>query len=98
MSNLAESKQDYQAKFKSQLDALSEKIETLKSKGTELKADAEIEYNAKMAELYTKREEVEIKLRDLQSSSDEAWGEMRKGVEKAWDNLNTAWNQALAKF
>jgi hypothetical protein len=98
MSNLTESKQNYQEKIKAQFERLSERIEDLKAKGADIKADAEIEYNANMAELYVKREEVEIKLRELQNSSDEAWTEMQKGLEQAWNELSHSWNQALAKF
>ena len=51
-----------------------------------------------MAEMYVKREEIEIKIRELQNASDEAWIEIKTGLDKALQELNTHWNQALSKF
>ena len=91
-------KQNYQEQVISKLDLLSEQIEKLQAQGADLREDLAIEYNAKMAEMYVKREEIEIKIRELQNASDEAWIEIKTGLDKALQELNTHWNQALSKF
>lgn len=94
----ADTKQAYQKKAKAQLDKLNAQIDELKAKSKQAKADAEIQYQEKLTELYTKRDNTQAKFQKLQQSSAEAWTEMQKGFESAWIELNSAWESAISKF
>ena len=98
MAKNTDNKQIYQEKAKAQLDKLNAQIDELKAKSKQVKADAQIEYQDKIAQLSAKRDVAQVKLQELQESSEEAWTEMQQGFEKAWTELNTAWKSALNKF
>ncbi|VEP12290.1 conserved hypothetical protein [Hyella patelloides LEGE 07179] len=98
MSTDSNTKQAYQEKVKAQLDKLNTQIDEFKVKSEQAKANAKIEYQDKMAELYTKRDAAQVKLQELQQSSGEAWTEIQKGFEKAWTELSSAWDIAVDKF
>ncbi len=77
---------------------MNAQIDELKVKGEQAKADAKIQYQDKLAELYKKRDAAQTKFQELQQSSEAAWKEMQQGFEKAWTELNSAWKSATNKF
>ena len=51
-----------------------------------------------MEALQQKQDAVKIKLHELKSSSDEVWGDLRAGTEKAWAELKIAFDKTALKF
>ena len=94
----ADSKQAYQEKAKAQLDKLNAQIDELKTKSRQAKADAQIEYQDRLAKLYKKRDIAHVKFQELQQSSGAAWTEMQQGFNSALKELNSAWKNAVSKF
>ena len=98
MANEEDMKRAYEEKAKIQLYKLNAKINELKAKSQRVQADAKIEYQNKLIELYEKRDTARAQLQALQDSSQEAWIEMKQGFEKAWAELDSAWKNAVGKF
>jgi len=94
----ADSKQAYQEKAKAQLDKLNAQIDELKTKSRQVKADAQVEYQDRLAKLYKKRDTAQVKFQELQQSSGAAWTEMQQGLNSALKELNSAWKNAVSKF
>ena len=67
-----EAKQAYQEKTKAQLDKLNAQIDELKAKSEQAKADVKVQYHDKLAELYTRRDTAQTKLKELQQEFDDA--------------------------
>jgi len=51
-----------------------------------------------MAELETKREAASAKLAEVGHSSAEAWKDVRKGAQSAYDDLDKAFRDASKEF
>ncbi len=87
-------KDEYVEKMKSQLEEWNVKLKDVEKKveqTTEKYAD-EIAYMRK------KRDEAKKKISEIQGCSEEAWAEMKIGMDKAWDNLKDAFDKARKKF
>lgn len=93
-----ETKKAYQEKREAQLRELEADIQKLKAKADQTKAEAKIEYQRLLKTLETKQANAEAKLRDLESTSGEAWKDFRTGVDNAVTDLKNAVTDAVSKF
>lgn len=93
-----ETKKAYQEKMEAHLKEWSAKIGELMAKAEKAQADAKIEYQREVEELQVKQKEVEQNLKKLRQAGEEAWEDWKTGVQKAWDDLQGAWESAVARF
>lgn len=93
-----QAKEEFQQKLDAQLSELDAKIATLREKGADLKDDAKANWEQTMADLETKRDAARAKLAEVGSASAEAWKDVRKGAQSAWDELDRAFRDASQKF
>ncbi|WP_204103464.1 MULTISPECIES: hypothetical protein [Spirulina sp. CCY15215] len=91
-------KEAYKAKVKAEVDKINAQIDELNAKANQAKADAVLEYYSQMEELEAKKNAVNIKLQEMQQSSEDAWQELQVGFEKAWNELTTAFERASSRF
>lgn len=76
------------------LRALRPEIEAVVARADSAKAEA----RRMMEELRERRQAARAKAKQLTDAGDEAWGEIKVGVEKAWHELRVALESAVAKF
>ena len=93
-----QTKEEFQKKLEVQLNELDAKIAKLREKGHDLKGEAKVKWDRKMAELETKREAARDKLAEVGHSSAEAWKDVRKGAQSAWDELDKSFREASREF
>jgi TolA-binding protein len=93
-----QSMEEFQKKLDARLKELDEKIAKLREQGGELKDQAKADWERKMAELETKREAARAKLAEVGQSSAEAWKDVKKGAQAAWDELDKAFREASREF
>ena len=67
-----------------QINDLLRRLETAAEKEAEL--------------LRPKLKAAQERLLELQHTSAEAWGDMKPGIERAWDELQKSFNQAASRF
>lgn len=91
-------KKAYEEKLRAQLDGWNAEIDKLEAKFRERKADANIDYSTKIEELKRKREEMRNKLDQLQRSGEDAWQDIKAGVEGARSALSDALQSAKERF
>ena len=88
----------YQDKAEAKLRDLDQQIDTLETKiGKENKVERK-QLDQQMAELERKRDIAHQKLERLETSSQEAWGDMKSGIDAAMDDLEAAYQQAASHF
>ena len=93
------SKRDaYIKKMKAKLDEWNADIAKIEAKAESAEADMKIKYHQKIDELKQQREEATTKLDELQNSGDEAWEDIKAGLESTWDSLGNAVNSAFSRF
>lgn len=91
-------REDYVRKMEAKLEQWNAEIDTLIVKAALAEAELKTEYNEQIEALRNKQIEARVKLEALRDASDEAWKDMRAGVEMAWDSVGEAINSALSRF
>lgn len=92
------SKKAYQDKMEARLDELGAEIDKLKAKADQAGATARLKYQEQVARLRTKQHEAREKLDELNGAADDAWKDLKAGMELAWDSLGEAVSSARARF
>ena len=93
-----EAMEEFQKNLEGKLKNLDAEIARLREKGHGLKDQAKVNWDAKMADLETKRDAVRIKLAEIGRSSAGAWKDVKQGAQSAWDDLNTAFHKIASEF
>jgi LPS O-antigen subunit length determinant protein (WzzB/FepE family) len=93
-----QTKEEFQKKLETQLKELDAKIAKLREKGRDMKDEAKVKWDRKMADLEKKREVARAKLAEVGHSSAEAWKDVKKGAQSAWDELDKAFRDASREF
>ena len=93
-----QTKEEFQKKLDSRLKELDVEIVKLREKGRDLKDKNKADWDRKMAELETKRGAVRTKLDEVGHSSAEAWKDVQKGAQSAYDDLDKAFRDASKEF
>ena len=92
------SRDAYIQKMKAKLDEWNADIAQLEAKADGAEADMKMKYNEKIDALKKQREEAAAKLVELRNASEDAWEDIKVGLESAWDSLGSAMKSALSKF
>jgi TolA-binding protein len=93
-----QTKEDFQKELDTQLNELDVKIDKLREKGRDLKDEAKANWEQKMTALETKRDAARAKLDEVGRASAEAWKDVQKGAQSAWDDLDKAFHDASKEF
>lgn len=88
----------YIEKMKAKLDKWNADIDQLEAKAKDAKSDAQLKYSREIDRLKDQRKEAEAKLSELQRAGEGAWGDLKIGIENAWDSLGTAVSSAISRL
>jgi vacuolar-type H+-ATPase subunit I/STV1 len=91
-------KEEYEQKLQAQLNEWSAEINKLKAKADGAEADAQLEYYKKIEGLQAMQESVNNKLAELKDASDDAWVDLKAGIDSARDSLGNALKSAASRF
>jgi len=91
-------KQAYEKKLEARLDEWKAEIEKLKAKAAGAEADAQLQYEKEIDNLQKRQAEARQKLEELRKAGDDAWEDMKAGIENAWSELQDAMGKATARF
>lgn len=84
--------------LKAQLATLDASIESLRKRGETLADDAKKSWDTRMVELDAKRKTANAKLVEMEDSTAQAWADVEKGAQSAWDELKIAVQNASKEF
>lgn len=91
-------KEAYQKKLQAQLDEWNAEIDKLKAKADKAEAEAQLEYYKKIEELRCMQDAAYSKLEKLREASDDAWEDLKAGIDSACNSLSNALKSAMARF
>lgn len=91
-------KQAYENKLEAQLKEWQADIDKFKAKAQEASADAQIKHEAQLQELRSQRDDVHSRLEAVQNASSDAWKDVKKGADAAWDSMSDSMRQAWNRF
>lgn len=93
-----QTKDEFQQKLEARLKELDAEMVVLREKGHDLKDEAKVKWDQKLAELETKRGAALVKLAEVNDSSAEAWKDLQKGARAAWNDMDKAFSEASREF
>lgn len=91
-------KEAYEKKLQARMDQWKAEIDRLKAQAAEAQADAQLAYNKQIEQLHSQQQEAQSKFDELRRSGDDAWQDLKGGVESAWDSLEQAVQTAASRF
>jgi uncharacterized coiled-coil DUF342 family protein len=89
---------DYVRKMHSKLDEWNADIDRLAAKAGEIKAEARAEYDKQIQDLRSKRADAKKKLEDAEKAGEDAWEDLKGGLELAWKAVGEAFDSAKSRF
>jgi mevalonate kinase len=91
-------KEAYKQKIEAELELAQAKLAEFKAQAKSSAADARIKNAQQVDELEQKINATKAKMKELGEASEDAWEQLKVGVESAWGALSTAFRNAAAKF
>jgi uncharacterized coiled-coil DUF342 family protein len=92
------SKEDFITTLHAKIDEWDAEIEKLSIKAAELEEESRQECYAQIAELKSKRYELEEKLETLQKTGDAALQDLKSGLDLAIETMSEALRSATSRF
>ena len=93
-----EQMQVFREKTETRLAEYKKEIDQLQAKAEKLEGDAKAKAEQQLTVLRQKRDEVSEKMKDLSSSSGNAWEKVKSGIDAAMEDLGDAYKKAAAEF
>ncbi|MFW6193363.1 MAG: hypothetical protein ACOC83_07735 [Gemmatimonadota bacterium] len=85
-------------KREAQLRELSARLDLLEAKAQRAKADARIRYEEEIGKVREKLDTARVKLSLLQDAGEQAWEDVRGGLDEAMSDLRDAFRRASSRF
>ncbi len=93
-----ENKEEYQGKMEAQLSEWGVELDKLKARADKAVADTRQDYYDQIEALHAKQSSMQAKLQELKTSSDDAWGDLKEGLDHSWNQVKDSFNKAAARF
>jgi hypothetical protein len=91
-------KHRFQQKIESQLKECDARLDELKVKARDAKAEIRAEFEVQLEALAGKRALVQEKLQELRRHGEWAWEDLKEGAEKSWSELREAIKRSASLF
>jgi hypothetical protein len=91
-------KDDYVNRMSSQLDAWNKQFQDWQEKAKQAQAGQKAEYERQLELFRQRRDDAMEQLRKVQNASGDAWLEMMKGADQAWNSMREAYERASERF
>ena len=91
-------KEAYRKRLEAQLAQWDANLDLWSANAKKATADARIKYENELEILKGKRAAARKKLDELGKRSENAWEDMKDGVEKVWDDMGKAMDKVAARF
>jgi chromosome segregation ATPase len=91
-------KEAYLKKAHAKLDEWNADLDKINAKLSAADADARIKLNESIKALEAQRNEMKQKLDELERAGEDAWEDIRDGMESAWDRVALSIKDAMSRF
>ena len=89
---------EYAEKLKTQIDDWNAELDRFEARMNAAAADARQKYQEELNALRQRRDEMLQELARVQQATDDAWDEVWRGAEEAWQAMKDAFTRARSKF
>ena len=91
-------KDDYVSRMNAQLDAWNKQAQEWQEKAKQAHAGQRAEYEKQLEIFRQRRDEAVEQMRKVQQASGDAWLELMKGSDQAWNSMREAYEKASERF
>lgn len=91
-------KEAYQKKLEAQLTEWDRQLDQLMVKVKKAGVEARTKVEDELAGLKSKRVAVQKRLDELRNHGEDAWEDLKGGIEKAWDDISDTLGKVVARF
>lgn len=91
-------REKYIQSVESKLREWDAEIEKFEAQAQQAESEKKAEYQKQLRKLRKQRTDTEQKLKELQQAGDEAWDELKAGMEDSVNSLSSAVKNAFDKF
>jgi ElaB/YqjD/DUF883 family membrane-anchored ribosome-binding protein len=91
-------KEAYKQKMNAELELAQAKLVEFKAEVKNSAADVRVKYNEHLDELQKMVDTTKEKLKGLDTAGEDAWENLKEGIEGAWSSLGTALKDTADKF
>jgi len=91
-------KDKFVRKMHSELDQWNNEIDDLVARADKAEEQIQAEFHQQIKELHSKRDEVHQQLYEIEQASEDAWEDMKLGIEMAVGDISEAINTAISRF
>ena len=88
----------YVKKLKAMLEEWNAEIDKLDAKARKADAEAKIRYEEQVSQLRQKRKELQNMVTQMGEASDDAWEDLKEGLENAWKVFKGTLSKAKSEF
>ena len=92
------SRDEYVRKMQAKLEEWNADIATLTAKAGEVSADLRSEYKEQIAALQAKQAAAREKIEEVQKSGEDAWKDLKLGIDLAWSAIGKSIDSATSRF
>lgn len=92
------SKEAYIQKLHAKIDEWNADIDRLKAKADQVEADSKIEYQKQIEALKNNRDDIEKKISEISRSGENAWEDLKAGIDLAREAMSEAIKSATSRF
>ena len=92
-----ESREEYLGKMEAQLSEWGAELDKLTARADKAKADTRQGFHDQIEALRSKQASMHAKLQDLKTSGDDAWGDLKEGLDHSWDQVKDTFTKARFK-
>ena len=93
-----ENKERFIKTVHAKIDQWDAEIDKLSAKAAMIEAESKEEYYKQIADLKTKRSQIEESLAKVQHSGEEAWQDLKSGLDLAFETMSEALKSATSRF
>lgn len=93
-----EQRAKYMAEMMDKLESYEEQINELEMEARDTGDEARMAMEERLQTLRDKRDDMSERLDEMRSAGGDAWMEMKKGMDKAMDEMSKAYEKAAAEF
>jgi 2,3-bisphosphoglycerate-independent phosphoglycerate mutase len=98
MAYTEEQKELYQKKIQEKMEQYGQNLKELQAKIIMLNEQAKANLVEEMENLNRKKEEVAEKVREIQAASGEAYEDLKNGLDRSLEDMDTAIDEAMSRF
>lgn len=92
------SKEEYVQYLHKKIDEWNSDIDRLRAKADRLDKESRLELEEQISQLKGRRDEIEVKVSELNQAGSDAWEDIKSGIDLAWDAMNIAIKSATSRF